>query len=197
MDTFIKSEIKNLKKLRRFVTIALCCLNFAILLFFIYNFYETYSAKNLNENFLSYSGKTLIQLEMWILLPLCFIFLILNRRINFVIAQLRDLNGFFSELYQEYCECKPRFFSEIPKYIISQKGLIINNNWRQRTLLENDYDRINIRRINLGRFGRKCIVQIFQNNNKVTSIKYERLYPEEVDFLIENIRSIKSDISIS
>ena len=153
--------------------------------------------RKISENFLSYTAKTTISIQFLLIFIFIPLILIIYRRISFTKKQLKSLDKYFVSLYQEYCVCRQRLFSEIPKYIISQKGLIIIGNLNHRILNENEFNRIIVKRINLGRFGKKCKVEIYQDSHKITSIKYERMYPEEVNFLINNIRQIHHNIAIT
>ena len=184
MTAFINKEIKNLKTLRRIAIVFLCLMNVGIMALFTYLFYDV-------------DSEIFFLFQVMILAIFLSIIGIIYRRINFAISQLKKLNSNFSNLYQAYCNCRLRFFSEVPRYIISQNGLIIINNVELRTLKKNEYNRLVVKRTVFGRLGQKCIVKIYQNEKKITSLIYEKHYPEEVDFLINNIRTINNHISIN
>ncbi len=161
MNDFIKAEIKNLNKLKHVAVFFILCLNFGIIFWFLYAFYQSYKESNGTESFFDYSIKTICLLQLMLLIFFAPLLFFIYRRLFFTNKQLKDLNTDFAVLYKEYCQSTPRLFSEIPKYIISQKGLIIIGNFKDYILDENQYNKIVIKRIDAGRFGKKCFVKVY------------------------------------
>ena len=59
-----------------------------------------------------------------------------------------------------------------------------------------DISKIEIERVNLGRFGKKCHISFYEGNQFKTKITYDSTYPEEADFLTDHIHLINRDIII-
>ena len=166
MIFFIENEISKLIKLRFVSVFIIVFINCSILLFFSYQFYQTFQQRNISGDFLSFAGLTLVSIQILFSLIFIPLLVIIFKRFNFAIKNLKDCNEDFANLYKQYCSCRPRLFSEIPKYILNQFGLNINGNLKRITLNKKDFNAIKIRRINLGKYGKKCRIQFYQNEKK-------------------------------
>lgn len=193
---FIEQECRNLRKLKHITLSILLLVDVLLLTFFIYVFYGAYQDRGLQMSFLAYSFKTIFIIQ--IILSLAFVPLMwmIHSRFQFILFEIKDLKDEYAVLYKEYCNYVPRFFAMLPQYLLSQKGLLVFKNRKRIIFKPDSIQKISIRRINLGRFGKKCNVYIYQNNNLATSLSYASLYPAEVEFLKQHIRLINRSITI-
>lgn len=196
MKHFINIEIQNLRTLRKIVLSILLLINFGLLGFFIYSMYDAYQDRNLPLGFLSYSLPTILYIQLALALLFAALIWIIHRRFRFILFEMNDLKEEYAMLYQDYCNSVPRMFSTLPQYLFSQKGLLVFNNLKRVTILPKSIESISIRRMDMGRFGKKCDVQILESNSRTTKMSFASIYPEEVEFLKQHIRLVNTRIAI-
>ncbi|MCL7987080.1 hypothetical protein M8998_03890 [Sphingobacterium sp. lm-10] len=193
---FIEHEIRNLRILRNSALCMLLLVDLLLVSLFIYAIYSVYQHRELQVPFLAYSFPTVLSLQGILLLVFAPLMWVIYNRFQFILVEIKNLNEEFALLYKEYCQQIPRFFSTPPQYLISQKGLLVFKNFKRFVFRPHAIQRIAIRRVNWGRFGKRCQVRIYQEDKLITSISYATLYPEEVDFLKQHIVFINRAIVV-
>lgn len=195
-EEFKTKEIKNLKKLRLITILFLALVNVGIIGFFLYMFYGAYSDRNVSESFISYISPTIFYLELILILTLGGVSLLVYNRFNLFIKELEDLDDDYFALYEQFANFSYRAFAHIPMYLISQKGLILIKNFKKVIIPADHISEIRIKNVNLGRFGSRCYVSFFNDNQRIDKITYHSTYPSEVEFLKQNIDALDINIRI-
>ncbi|UQB69540.1 hypothetical protein [Epilithonimonas zeae] len=192
MNEFINREIKNLKKLRLTAIGFLALINCVILGCFVYLFYQAYTSRDIQENFISYVFPTVLYLQL--VLALCFVplIVIIHRRFRSVMNELADLNDEFVIHYQNYIRFIQRLMTVIPLYLFSQKGLLVFMNFKTQLIPPNTINFIKIKRVNFGRF-RKCSIYLYQDKTLISKITYHKSHPAEAEFLKQNTHLINKN----
>lgn len=185
MNEFIAKEIKNLKKLRLTAIGFLLLVNFAIIGTFVYLFYQAYSSKDIQENFITYIFPTVFYLQLVLGLSFLPIVIIIYKRFRSIINELIGLNEEFVIHYQNYTRFIHRLFTGIPLYLFSQKGLLVFMNFKTQLIPPDTINFIKIKRVDIGRF-RRCTVYLYQDKTLISKITYHKSHPSEVDFLKQN-----------
>lgn len=187
LEGFRINEIKNLKKLRFSVYLFLVIINLGVITFFIYSFYSVYSERNIQENFIYYVGKTILEIQSILILPLGFLAIIIYRRFHRTINEINNLNEEYLKCYYDYVHCIKRFFTGIPPYLFTQKGLIIQNNLSQEIYPSNSIDRLKIKIVSRGHLPRNQII-IYQNNKKKTSLIFIGFETKRLEHIKTNVK---------
>ena len=196
MQKFKNSEIQNLKRLRLFSIGFLVTINILIIGFLAYVSYQVFESRDLKGSFIASVFPTLFCIQLVLAAAFSPLIFIISKRFGSAIREIRDLNADFTLLYQNYITVVGRSFPAIPKFLISQKGLFIFKNFRRHLFLPDHISKIEIERVNLGRFGKKCHISFYEGNQFKTKITYDSTYPEEADFLTDHIHLINRDIII-
>jgi len=196
MQKFKNSEIQNLKRLRLFSIGFLVTINILIIGFLAYVSYQVFESRDLKGSFIASVFPTLFGIQLVLAAAFSPLIFIISKRFRSAIREIRDLNADFTLLYQNYINMIGRPFPVIPKFLISQKGLFIFKNFRTHLLAPESISKIEIERVNLGRFGKKCHISFYEGNQFKTKITYDSTYPEESDFLTDHIHLINRDIII-
>lgn len=110
MKDFKTKELENLKKLRAIGIGFIAVVNFIIIGFFLYGFYEVYKFRNLKENFFTYVFPTVASIQLVLALAFGPVILIIFRRFASVLREIEELNDDFTFHYQRYTEFIYRFF---------------------------------------------------------------------------------------
>lgn len=195
MKDFKTKELENLKKLRAISIGFLVVVNFIIIGFFLYGFYEVYKFRNLKENFITYVFPTVASIQLVLALVLGPLIIIIFRRFSSVLNEIEDLNDDFTFHYQRYTEFIYRAFSTVPLYLISQKGLFIFRNLKTEFLPPNSIKYIKIKNINMGRF-KRSLIDIYQSDGSKSRITYYTTYPRAAEFFHDNIHLINDNVRI-
>lgn len=195
MKDFKTKELKNLKKLRAICIGFIVVVNFIIIGFFLYGFYEVYKFRNLKENFITYVFPTVATIQLVLALAFGPVILIIFIRFASVLREIEELNDDFTFNYQRYTEFIYRFFSTVPFYLISQKGLFIFRNLKTELLPPNSIKYIKIKNINMGRF-RRSLIDIYQNDGSKSRITYYTTYPRAAEFFHDNIHLINDNVRV-
>lgn len=195
MRDFKTKELKNLKKLRAISIGFLLVVNFAIIGFFLYGFYEVYKFRNLQENFITYVFPTVASIQLVLALVFGSLIIIIFRRFSRVLSEIEELNDDFTFHYQRYTEFIYRAFSTVPLYLISQKGLFIFRNLKTELLTPNSIKYVKIKNVNMGRF-KRCYVDLYQNDGSKSRITYYTTYPRAAEFLHDNIHLINDNVRV-
>jgi hypothetical protein len=196
MQKFKNSEIQNLKRLRLLSIGFLVTINILIIGFLAYISYLVFESRNLKGSFIASVFPTLFAIQLVLAAAFSPLIFIISGRFGNAIREIRDLNADFILLYQNYITVVGRSFPAIPKFLISQKGLFIFKNFRTHLLPPDRISKIEIERVNLGRFGKKCHISFYEGNQFKTKITYDSTYTEEADFLTDHIHLINRDIII-
>ncbi|WP_133943684.1 hypothetical protein [Epilithonimonas xixisoli] len=195
MQNFKTTELKNLKKLRAISIGFLLLVNFAIVGFFVYFFYDVYRSRDLKENFVAYIFPTVASIQLVLAIGFVPLILIILKRFSRVLKEIEDLNEEFTIHYQRYTNFIYKVFSVIPLYLISQKGLLIFRNFKTELLLPNSIKYIKIKNIKMGRF-RRSLIDIYQNDGSKSRITYYTTYPREAEFFHDNIHLINDNVRV-
>lgn len=195
MKDFKTKELENLKKLRAISIGFLVVVNFIIIGFFFYGFYEVYKFRNLKENFITYVFATVASIQLVLALVLGPLIIIIFRRFSSVLNEIKDLNDDFTFHYQRYTEFIYGLFSTVPLYLISQKGLFIFRNLKTELLPPNSIKYVKIKNINMGRF-RRSLIDIYQNDGSKSRITYYTTYPRAAEFFHDNIHLINGNVQV-
>jgi len=195
MNQFLAKEIKNLKKLKSITLGFLFLVNCSIIGCFIYLFYQAYTSREIEEDFLTYIFPAVFYLQLVLALSFSPVIIIIYRRFKSIINQLTELNEEFVLHYQNYTRFIHRIFSTIPLYLISQKGLVVLMNFKTQLLPPNSINYIKIKRINMGRF-RRCTVYLYQDQTLKSKIIYHNSSPLGVEYLKQNIHLINNNVRI-
>ncbi|MNK82509.1 hypothetical protein D3C87_1022840 [compost metagenome] len=195
MQEFKTKEISNLKKLRAISIGFLMLVNFAIVGFFVYGFYDVYRSRNLTENFITYVFPTLISIQLVLAIGFGPLIFIIFKRFSSVLNEIEDLNDEFTIHYQRYTNFIYKFFSVVPLYLISQKGLFIFRNFKTELLPPNAIKYVKIKNVNMGRF-RRSFIDIYQNDGSKSRITYYTTYPREAEFFHDNIHLINDNVRV-
>lgn len=187
VQQFIEHESRNLRTIRNIILCLLLFVDVLLLSFLVYAFHSVYQARGLQGDFFSYSFHIILSIQSLLLLVLAPLMWMIHRRFQLILVEINDLNEEFALLYEEYCYRVRSLFLSPPQYLISQKGLLVFKNLKRIVFPSHSIQKIVIRRINLGRFGKKCKVRIYQHQRPVISFTYGTLYPEEVEFLKRHI----------
>ena len=193
MQNFKTTELKNLKKLRTISIGFLLLVNFAIVGFFVYFFYDVYRSRDLKENFAAYVFPTVASIQLVLAVGFVPLILIILKRFSRVLKEIENLNDEFTIHYQRYTNFIYKVFSVIPLYLISQKGLLIFRNFKTELLLPNSIKYIKIKNIKMGRF-RRSLIDIYQNDGSKSRITYYTTYPREAEFFHDNIHLINDNV---
>ncbi len=194
---FLQKQFKGLWRLELGAFLFLFFVNIGIISFFLYLFYDVYKSREIRQNFILYVLPTIASLQFILLIFLGPIALIFHLRFRFLRKQLRELDSKYLTIYEGYTKIAIRKFAHIPNYLFSQKGLIVIGNFKKLILNENQFDELKIQRVNYGKYGKKCIVKVYKNQQLITNMVFSRHYPEEVEYLIENINSIYPFVKIN
>ena len=195
MQDFKIKEISNLKKLRAISIGFLMLVNFAIVGFFVYGFYDVYRSRNLTENFIAYIFPTLVSIQLVLAVGFGPLIFIISKRFSRVLKEIEDLNEEFTIHYQRYTNFIYKFFSVVPLYLISQKGLFIFRNFKTELLPPNAIKYVKIKNVNMGRF-RRSFIDIYQNDGSKSRITYYTTYPREAEFFHDNIHLINDNVRV-
>jgi len=195
MNGFIAKEINNLKKLRLVAVGFLVLVNCSIIGFFVYLFYQAFSSREIKENFFTYIFPTIFYLQLVLALSFLPVIIIIYRRFKSIIKELTELNEEFVLHYQNYTRFVHRFFSTIPLYLISQKGLVVFMNFKTQLLPPNSINFIKIKRVNIGRF-KRCTIYLYQYQTLKSKIIYHTSDPKETEYLKQNIHLINNNVRI-
>lgn len=195
MQDFKIIEINNLKKLRAISIGFLMLVNFAIVGFFVYGFYDVYRSRNLTENFIAYVFPTLVSIQLVLAVGFGPLIFIIFSRFSSVLNEIEDLNDEFTIHYQRHTNFIYRFFSVVPLYLISHKGLFIFRNFKTELLPPNSIEYVKIKNVNMGRF-RRSFIDIYQNDGAKSRITYYTTYPREVEFFHDNIHLINDNVRV-
>ena len=195
MQNFKTTELKNLKKLRAISIGFLLLVNFAIVGFFVYIFYDVYRSRDLKENFVAYVYPTVASIQLVLAVGFVPLILIILKRFSRVLKEIEDLNEEFTIHYQRYTNFIYKVFSVIPLYLISQKGLLIFRNFKTELLLPNSIKYVKIKNVNMGRF-RRSLIDIHQNDGSKSRITYYTTYPREAEFFHNNIHLINDNVRV-
>lgn len=195
MKDFKTKELKNLKKLRAIGIGFIVVVNFIIIGFFLYGFYEVYKFRNLKENFITYVFPTVASIQLVLALAFGPVILIIFRRFASVLREIEELNDDFTIHYQRYTDFIYRVFSTVPLYLISQKGLFIFRNFKTEFLPPNSIKYVKIKNINMGRF-RRSLIDIYQNDGSKSRITYYTTYPRAAEFFHDNIHLINDNVRV-
>ena len=195
MQDFKIKEISNLKKLRAISIGFLMLVNFAIVGFFVYGFYDVYRSRNLTENFIAYIFPTLVSIQLVLAVGFGPLIFIISKRFSRVLKEIEDLNDEFTIHYQRYTNFIYKFFSVVPLYLISQKGLFIFRNFKTELLPPNAIKYVKIKNVNMGRF-RRSFIDIYQNDGSKSRITYYTTYPREAEFFHDNIHLINDHVRV-
>jgi len=195
MKDFKTKELENLKKLRAISIGFLVVVNFIIIGFFLYGFYEVYKFRNLKENFITYVFPTVASIQLVLALAFGPVILIIFRRFASVLREIEELNDDFTFHYQRYTDFIYRAFSTVPLYLISQKGLFIFRNFKTELLPPNSIKYVKIKNINMGRF-RRSLIDIYQNDGSKSRITYYTTYPRAAEFFHDNIHLINDNVRV-
>lgn len=193
MQDFKIKEISNLKKLRAISIGFLMLVNFAIVGFFVYGFYDVYRSRNLTENFIAYIFPTLVSIQLVLAVGFGPLIFIISKRFSRVLKEIEVLNDEFTIHYQRYTNFIYKFFSVVPLYLISQKGLFIFRNFKTELLPPNAIKYVKIKNVNMGRF-RRSLIDIYQNDGSKSRITYYTTYPREAEFFHDNIHLINDNV---
>jgi len=197
MENFKFNEIRNLKRLRLLSIAFLVILDVLIIGFLTYMSYRVFESRAMKDSFIASVFPTLMGVQVVLAAAFSPLMFIIAKRLGSAVCEIQDLDFDFTMLYQNYATTVGRFFPEVPQYLISQKGLFVFKNFKTHFFPPDSIDRIEIRRINLGRFGKKCHIRFYENNQFKTKITYESMHPKEADFLVDHIRRINRNITIS
>ncbi|MBO6200590.1 MAG: hypothetical protein J6N74_03090 [Chryseobacterium sp.] len=195
MKDFKTKELENLKKLRAIGIGFIAVVNFIIIGFFLYGFYEVYKFRNLKENFFTYVFPTVASIQLVLALAFGPVILIIFRRFASVLREIEELNDDFTFHYQRYTDFIYRVFSTVPLYLISQKGLFIFRNFKTEFLPPNSIKYVKIKNINMGRF-RRSLIDIYQNDGSKSRITYYTTYPRAAEFFHDNIHLINDNVRV-
>ena len=195
MQDFKIKEISNLKKLRAISIGFLMLVNFAIVGFFVYGFYDVYRSRNLTENFIAYIFPTLVSIQLVLAVGFGPLIFIISKSFSRVLKEIEDLNDEFTIHYQRYSNFIYKFFSVVPLYLISQKGLFIFRNFKTELLPPNAIKYVKIKNVNMGRF-RRSFIDIYQNDGSKSRITYYTTYPREAEFFHDNIHLINDNVRV-
>lgn len=195
MQDFKIKEISNLKKLRAISIGFLMLVNFAIVGFFVYFFYDVYRSRDLKENFAAYVFPTVASIQLVLAVGFVPLILIILKRFSRVLKEIENLNDEFTIHYQRYTNFIYKVFSVIPLYLISQKGLLIFRNFKTELLLPNSIKHVKIKNIKMGRF-RRSLIDIYQNDGSKSRITYYTTYPREAEFFHDNIHLINDNVRV-
>ncbi|KFC20433.1 hypothetical protein [Chryseobacterium sp. FH1] len=188
-------EISNLKKMRAISIGFLLLVNFSIVGFFVYGFYDVYRSRNLTGNFITYIFPTVASLQLVLAFAFGPLILIISKRFSSVLTELEDLNDEFTIHYQRYTHFTYKFLSVVPMYLISQKGLFIFRNFKTELLPPNSIKYVKIKNVNTGRF-RRSFIDIYQNDSSKSRITYYTTYPREAEFFHDNIHLINDNVRV-
>ena len=195
IQDFKTKEISNLKKFRAISIGFLVIVNFAIVGFFVYGFNDVYRSRNLTENFIIYVFPTLVSIQLVLAIGFGPLIFIIFKRFSSVLKEIEDLNNEFTIHYQRYTNFIYKFFSVVPLYLISQKGLFIFRNFKTELLLPNAIKYVKIKNVNMGRF-RRSFIDIYQNDSSKSRITYYTTYPREAEFFHDNIHLINDNVRV-
>lgn len=195
MQDFKTKEISNLKKLRAISIGFLLLINFSIVGFFVYGFYDVYSSRNLMGNFVTYIFPTVASLQLVLAFAFGPLIFIISKRFSSILKEIEDLNNEFTIHYQRYTNFIYKFFSVVPLYLISQKGLFIFRNFKTELLPPNSIKYVKIKNVNMGRF-RRSFIDIYQNDGSKSIITYYKTYPREAEFFHDNIHLINDNARV-
>ena len=195
IQDFKTKEISNLKKFRAISIGFVMLVNFAIVGFFVYGFYDVYRSRNLTENFISYAFPTVASIQLVLAIGFGPLIFIIFKRFSSVLNEIEDLNDEFTIHYQRYTNFIYKFFSVVPLYLISQKGLFIFRNFKTELLPSNAIKYVKIKNVNMGRF-RRSFIDIYQNDGSKSRITYYKTYPREVEFFHDNIHLINDNVRV-
>ena len=191
---FKNTEIRNLIKLRIIALLVLAALNFLILGIFLTAFYSVYQERNLGVNFVSYVLPTIAGIQGVLLLFFAPLSIVIFNRFERAINEIFDLDDYYLALYKKYTLKITRPFSTIPDFLFSQKGLLVNTNTKVVVLTKSNFNTVKIRKVDLGRFGKKCYVYFYHNELLRTKIIYNSHNPDEVGFLKEHINLVNDAV---
>ncbi|KFC19008.1 hypothetical protein [Epilithonimonas lactis] len=195
MQDFKKKELKDLKKLRAIAIGFLVLVNFIIIGFFIYNFYDVYRSRNLKENFITYVFPTVVSIQLVLAFVFAPLIIIIFRRSSSVLREIEALNDGFTFHYQRYRQFIYRLFPTVPLYLISQKGLFIFRNLKTELIPPNSIKYVEIKNINMGRF-RRSLINIYLNDGSKSRITYYTTYPRAAEFFHDNIHLINDNVRV-
>lgn len=195
MKDFKIKELYNLRKLRAIAIGFLTLVNFVIIGLFIYIFYDVYQSRNLTQNFITYVFPTVASIQFVLALIFVPLIIIIFRRFSSVVREIEDLNNIFTSHFQRYTQFIYRFFSTVPLYLISQKGLFIFRNFKTELLPPNSIKFVKIMNVNMGRF-KRCYVDLYQKDGSKSRITYYTTYPRDAEFLHDNIYLINDNVQV-
>lgn len=195
MKDFKTKELVKLKKLRAISIGFLLVVNFIIIGVFVYLFYSVYQSRKLTENFVNYIFPTVASIQLVLALAFGPLIIIIYRRFASVLKEIEDLNDAFTFHYQRYTEFVYRFFSTVPLYLISQKGLFIFRNFKTELIPPNSIKNVKIKNINMGRF-RRSLIDMYLHDGSKSRITYYTTYPRAAEFFHDNIHLINDDVQI-